>query len=137
MAREGSFKTIALTEDGEQQVIGGSIGRDHDHLEMLGRRQASDRVLLFLHGLVERYRALGRPDDELVLSMSRDDIASYLGLVIETVSRVLGRLQNEGVIAVRTRHVRILDPTQFSGLAHSASPPSRKCRGPRPPVGLC
>lgn len=177
VAREGSFKTLALSEDGQQQVIGfhlpgelmgldalgagrhrcdaealepaavcevplddleriaaqvpglqhqllrvigGSIGRDQDHMEMLGRRQANERVLLFLHGLTERYRALGRPDDLLVLSMSREDIANYLGLVIETVSRSFSRLQDDGVIGVRGRQVRILDSARFASLAQDA-----------------
>ena len=177
VAREGSFKTVALSEDGQQQVIGfhlpgelmgldalgsgrhrcdaealepagvcevplgdlervaaqvpglqhqllrvigGSMGRDQDHMEMLGRRQASERVLLFLHGLAERYRALGHPAGLLELSMSREDIASYLGLVIETVSRSFSRLQDDGVIAVRGRQVRILDTTRFEALAHAA-----------------
>jgi CRP/FNR family transcriptional regulator len=101
-------------------VIGGSMGRDQDHMEMLGRRQASERVLLFLHGLAERYRALGHPEGLLVLSMSREDIANYLGLVIETVSRTFTRLQDDGVIAVRGRQVRVLDAARFAVLAHEA-----------------
>ena len=177
VARAGSFKTVALSEDGQQQVIGfhlpgelmgldalgsghhrcdaealepaavcevplgdlervaaavpglqhqllsvigGSMSRDQDHMQMLGRRQASERILLFLHGLVERYRALGHPDDLLVLSMSREDIASYLGLVIETVSRSFSRLQDDGVIAVHGRQVRVLDAARFAALAHEA-----------------
>jgi CRP/FNR family transcriptional regulator len=178
VAREGSFKTVVLSEDGQQhvigfhlpgelmgldalgagrhrcdavalepaavcevplddlervaaevpglqhqllRVIGGSMGRDQDHMEMLGRRQASERVLLFLHGLAERYRALGHPEGLLVLSMSREDIANYLGLVIETVSRSFTRLQEDGVIAVRGRQVRVLDAVRFAGLAHEAA----------------
>lgn len=177
IAREGSFKTVALSEDGQQQVlgfhlpgelmgldalgtgrhrcdaealepagvcevplgdlervaahvpglqhqllrvIGGSMGRDQDHMEMLGRRQASERVVLFLHGLAERYRKLGHPDGLLVLSMSREDIANYLGLVIETVSRSFGRLQDDGTIEVRGRQVRVLDATRFAAMAHEA-----------------
>jgi len=177
VAREGSFKTVTLSEDGQQQVIGfhlpgelmgldalgagrhrcdaealepaavcevplgdlervaaqvpglqhqllrvigGSMARDQDHMEMLGRRQASERVLLFLHGLMERYRALGHPDGLLVLPMSREDIANYLGLVIETVSRSFSRLQDEGVIAVQGRQIHILDSARFATLAHAA-----------------
>jgi CRP/FNR family transcriptional regulator len=187
VAREGSFKTVALSEDGQQQVvgfhlpgelmgldalaagrhrcdaealepagvcevpledlervaaqvpalqhqllrvIGGSMGRDQDHMEMLGRRQADERVLLFLHGLMERYRTLGKSDDLLVLSMSREDIASYLGLVIETVSRCFGRLQDDGVIAVHGRQVRVLDAGRFAALAHGAVTDGRQSRLP-------
>jgi CRP/FNR family transcriptional regulator len=187
VAREGSFKTVALSEDGQQQVvgfhlpgelmgldalaagrhrcdaealepagvcevpledlervaaqvpalqhqllrvIGASMGRDQDHMEMLGRRQADERVLLFLHGLMERYRALGTSDDLLVLSMSREDIASYLGLVIETVSRSFRRLQDDGVIAVHGRQVRVLDVARFEALAHGAVTDGRQSQLP-------
>ena len=50
--------------------------------------------------------------------MSRQDIASYLGLVIETVSRILSRMQEDGVISVKARQVTILDHLQLNGLAH-------------------
>ncbi len=177
IAREGSFKTVSFSEDGQRQVLGfhlpgellgldalgdgrhrcdaealedaavcevplgdlervaaqvpalqhhllelmgRSMGRDQDHIEMLGRPQAVQRLLLFLHGLAERYRALGRSDDVLVLSMSREDIASYLGLVIETVSRSFRRLQDDGLIAVSGRKVRVLDAAALRTLAHEA-----------------
>lgn len=63
-----------------------------DHMEMLERRQAKARVLLFLHCIAERYRLLGHPPQLIVLPMSRKDIANHLGLVIETVSRSFTRL---------------------------------------------
>lgn len=177
VAREGSFKTVTYSEDGQEQVlgfhlpgeligldalgvgnhrcdaialepaavcevpldaleevaaqvpglqhqllriVGRSTGLALDHMEMLGRRQAKARVLLFLHGLAERYRMLGHPYQLIVLPMSREDIANYLGLVIETVSRSFSRLQDEGVIAVRGRQVRILDAARFATLTHEA-----------------
>lgn len=102
------------------RIIGQGINRDQSHLEMLGRRQAHERMALFLHGLAERYRLLGLPGDMYTLPMSREDIASYLGLVIETVSRTLTRLQDEGLIAVRGRQLRILDETKLEAMAHGA-----------------
>lgn len=99
------------------RIIGRSVGRDQDHLEILGRRQAQERIALFLHGLSERYRALGHPGDEFSLPMSREDIARFLGLVIETVSRGFTRLQDEGLIRVRGRQLRILEPAQLEAVA--------------------
>ena len=93
---------------------------------MLGRRQAKTRVLLSLHGLAERYRVLGHPHQLILLPMSRRDIANYLGLVIETVSRSFTRLQEEGVIEVHGRQVRVLDPPHFETLAHAAAVALRK-----------
>lgn len=100
------------------RVIGQSMGRDQDHLEMMGRRHANERVALFLHGLSERLRKLGRSGDQITLPMSREDIASYLGLVIETVSRTFSRLQEDGVIEVRGRKLQIRDPARLDLLAH-------------------
>lgn len=100
------------------RVIGQGIGRDQAHLEMLGRRQAPERIALFLHGLAERYRQLGRGGDDLMLPMSREDIASFLGIVIETVSRTLSKLQDDGTIAVHGRQIRILDRARLDAAAH-------------------
>ena len=106
------------------RVIGQGINRDQSHLEMLGRKQAPERVALFLHSLSERYQLLGLPGDMFTLPMSREDIASYLGLVIETVSRTLTKLQDEGIIAVRGRQLRILDKARLDELVH-VSPAAR------------
>ena len=100
------------------RIIGQSMGRDQDHLEMMGRRHANERVALFLHNLSERLSRLERSADHITLPMSREDIASYLGLVIETVSRTFSRLQESGVIAVRGRKVQILDQARLKLLAH-------------------
>lgn len=102
------------------RVIGQGINRDQGHLEMLGRKQAHERVALFLHSLSERYQLLGLPGDMYTLPMSREDIASYLGLVIETVSRTLTKLQDEGIISVRGRQLRILDKARLDDLVHAA-----------------
>jgi CRP/FNR family transcriptional regulator len=95
------------------RVMGQSSDRDHDHVDALSRKQASERIALFLHGLGERYRRIGRPADDIRLPMSRDDIARYLGLALETVSRGFGRLQDEGVIEVNGRRVRVLAPARL------------------------
>ena len=88
---------------------------------MLHKRSAQERLAVFLHQLSERYRALGRSGESFLLPMSREDIGSYLGLVIETVSRTLTRMQEDGLIAVRAREVRVLDPGRLDKLAHEAT----------------
>ena len=82
------------------KIIGQSINRDHSHLEMLGVKSASDRMELFIHGLADRNRLLGRRAEMLVLPMSRQDIGSILGLVMETVIRTLNKIQEESRIRV-------------------------------------
>lgn len=100
------------------RVMGQSMARDQDHLEMLGRRHATERVALFLHGLAERLQALSRPHRDFTLAMSREEIASYLGLVIETVSRTFSRLQDDGLIEIKGRRVRVKDPARLAQLVH-------------------
>lgn len=99
------------------RVIGQSTDRDHDHVDVLSRRQASERIALFLHGLGERYRRIGRPADNFRLPMSRDEIARYLGLALETVSRSFSRLHEDGVIEVQGRSVRVLDAARLHAVA--------------------
>lgn len=100
------------------RVIGMSVGRDQDHIEILVRRQANERIALFLHGLAERYKAIGRDSERLTLPMSRIDVANYLGLALETVSRGFTRLQDDGLIHVQGRQVALLQPEALNRLAH-------------------
>ncbi len=100
------------------RVIGMSVGRDQDHKEILVRRQANERIALFLHGLSARYKAIGRDPVRLQLPMSRIDIANYLGLALETVSRGFTRLQDDGLIEVRGRQVELVDTLGLARLAH-------------------
>lgn len=112
------------------RIMGQSADLDHDHVEVLARRQASERIALFLHGLGERLRRIGRPADDFQLPMSRDEIARYLGLVLETVSRGFSRLHEDGVIEVRGRRVRILDARALQAAATGCEgddlPPQRR-----------
>lgn len=112
------------------RVIGHGINRDIDHREILVRRQANERIALFLHGLAERYRAIGASADAFKLPMSREDIARFLGLALETVSRGFTRLQEDGVIAVHGRLVEITDPVELERMAHApeSEPVSRSAR---------
>ena len=103
------------------RIIGQGMNRHQAHVEMLNKRSAQARMAVFLHQLSGRYRALGRSGDTFLLPMSREDIGSYLHLVIETVSRTLTKMQDEGLIAVRAREVRVLDPARLDKLAHEAS----------------
>ena len=118
----GQLSAIAAQIPGLQQqlmrVIGMSLGRDQDHREILVRRQANERIALFLHGLSERLRGIGRDPLRIRLPMSRIDIANYLGLALETVSRGFTRLQEDGLIDVHGRQVEVLDAAALTRLAH-------------------
>jgi CRP/FNR family transcriptional regulator len=112
------------------RVIGHSLNRDTDHREILVRRQANERIALFLHGLGERYRQIGSSAHSFKLPMSREDIARFLGLALETVSRGFTRLQDDGVIAVHGRQIEIVDAAELDRLVHfgEAEPSPRTAR---------
>lgn len=95
------------------RVMGQSADRDQDHVGLLSRRQASERVAMFLQGLAHRFQRLGHSEVDFHLPMSRDEIARYLGLALETVSRGFSRLHEDGVIEVRGRRVQVLDPKRL------------------------
>ncbi|WP_091736901.1 helix-turn-helix domain-containing protein [Phenylobacterium immobile] len=82
----------------------GEVDRLQDHVVLLGRRSALERVANFLLG--QAHRAGG---DEIDLPMTRQDMADYLGLTIETVSRMITQLQGEAILefpSIRRFHVR-------------------------------
>jgi CRP/FNR family transcriptional regulator len=99
------------------RAIGQSTSRDQQHVEMLIRRQASSRIALFIQDMLERLRPPGETLAELQLPMSREDIARYLGLALETVSRGFTRLQDDGVIRVAGRRVELCQPEVLRQLA--------------------
>ncbi len=77
---------------------------------LAGDHTADERMAAFLVDLGERYALRGMSDTKFRLSMSRADIANYLRLAAETVSRVLGRFREQGLLRIDGRHVEILDP---------------------------
>ncbi len=86
-----------------------SVLRDETMLLVLGRKSAEQRLATFLADQSARLRRHGLCDTEINLAMSRADIGSYLALAVETVSRVLTRLQDADLIKVRRNQITILD----------------------------
>lgn len=89
------------------RIIGTQIVSDHDKIVLLGNRSAREKMATFLLMLSQRYRALGFSSTEFNLTMRRHDIANFLGLTIETVSRQLTELNKNGVITVKQRSIQI------------------------------
>ena len=91
------------------------IASAQDHIVMLGQGSAAEKVSAFLLALSRKSAKRGGIENPVHLPMTREDIADYLGLAFETVSRCFTRLENEGLIAIEsTRVVRIKD---FEALA--------------------
>ena len=81
-----------------------------DQMLLLGRKTASERLASFLHRLLTRSEAEDGEACEIYLPMIRSDIADYLGLTAETVSRVLGRLRDLGIIGIPDHNnIEVLD----------------------------
>lgn len=89
------------------------LRRTQSHMLLLGRATACERVARFLMDIAERFRG-----EFVILPMSRQDMADYLGLTIETISRMLGRLQADGVIEFSgSRKYRVRRPGCLSEMA--------------------
>jgi CRP/FNR family transcriptional regulator, anaerobic regulatory protein len=90
----------------------------HDQMVILGRRNAGERIACFLIGLRDRWsRIRGHSSVHVPLPMSRQDIADFLGLTIETVSRTLNRLARDKTIVIVPDGVRLLDVARMEALA--------------------
>ena len=110
------------------QFLSREIARDHNIMLLLGSMRAEERLAVFLLNLSERYRRRGYSSTEFVLRMTREEIGSYLGLKLETVSRLFSRFQEEGLIQVQGRAVKIARPAalkQLVGQRLAESPAGR------------
>ena len=91
------------------KVMSREIVRDHGVMMLLGSMRAEERLAAFLLNLSQRFNARGFSPAEFHLRMTRDEIGSYLGLKLETVSRAFSRFQDEGLISVQQKHIQIID----------------------------
>jgi CRP/FNR family transcriptional regulator len=92
------------------KIMSREIVRENGVMLLLGSMRAEERLAAFLLNLVQRLHARGFSQSELVLRMTREEIGSYLGLKLETVSRTFSKLVDDGIVEVKQRHVRILNP---------------------------
>jgi CRP/FNR family transcriptional regulator len=91
------------------KIMSREIVRENGVMLLLGSMRAEERLAAFLLNLVQRLHARGFSQSELVLRMTREEIGSYLGLKLETVSRTFSKFVEEGLVDVKQRHVRILN----------------------------
>lgn len=100
------------------RMIGTEFNHEQKMLLALGQMKADERLATFLLSLSERFKRRGFSSLEFFLSMPRHDLANYLGLAPETLSRVFSKMQDNGILHVEGRNVRILDMQQIIKLAH-------------------
>jgi len=103
------------------KIMSREIVRDHGVMLLLGSMRAEERLAAFLLNLTQRLQARGFSATELILRMTREEIGSYLGLKLETVSRTFSKFQDEGYLEVKQRQIRILDQDKLQNLVNSGN----------------
>lgn len=103
------------------KIMSREIVREHGVMLLLGSMRAEERLATFLLNLVQRLHARGFSQSELILRMTREEIGSFLGLKLETVSRTFSRFAEEGIVEVKQRHVRILNTDALKDIVNPKS----------------
>jgi CRP/FNR family transcriptional regulator len=106
------------------KVMSREIVRENGMMMMLGNMRAEERLAAFLLNLVQRLHARGFSQSEMILRMTREEIGSYLGLKLETISRTFSKLSEDGIIEVKQRYVRILKPDELKKITNPQMSPS-------------
>lgn len=91
------------------RLLSKEISHDTEMLLLLGKKSAEERLAAFLLSMSKRLRKRGLSATDFYLSMSRHEIGNYLGLAVETVSRLFTRFQEEGLLKVDRKHVQLRD----------------------------
>ncbi len=98
------------------RLLSKEIHQDTEMLLLLGKKNAEERLATFLLNLSQRLRKRGLSATDFHLSMSRHEIGNYLGLAVETVSRLFTRFQDDGLLEVERKHVRLTDLDALSAI---------------------
>jgi CRP/FNR family transcriptional regulator len=102
-------RDIPVLQNQFHKVMSREIVREHGVMMLLGSMRAEERLAAFLLNLSQRFGARAYSRNDFHLRMTREEIGSYLGLKLETVSRAFSKFQDEGLISVQQKHVKILD----------------------------
>ena len=99
------------------RLMSNEIMGDQEMILLLSKKNAEERLAAFLYNLSTRFAERGFSAREFRLSMTRGDIGNYLGLTVETISRLLGRFQKSGMIEVKGKYITITDMKQLTDMA--------------------
>ncbi len=114
-------REVTALQSHVHKVMSREIVREHGVMLLLGSMRAEERLAAFVLNLVQRLHTRGFSSSELVLRMTREEIGSYLGLKLETVSRTFSKFVEEGLVEVKQRHVRILDTEALKRIVNNQS----------------
>ncbi|HYN60966.1 MAG TPA: helix-turn-helix domain-containing protein [Rubrivivax sp.] len=114
------LEELALEVNSLQQQFHRFMSREivlnHCVMLLLGSMNADERLAAFLLNLTQRQHARSFSDSSILLRMSREEIGSFLGLKIETVSRTFSKFQANGLLFVRHRQIQIVDPVRLQAV---------------------
>jgi CRP/FNR family transcriptional regulator, anaerobic regulatory protein len=105
--------SIASMQQDLYKMMSREIARNYNMMLLLGTMRAEERVAAFLLNLSERFTARGYSSREFTLCMTREEIGSYLGLKLETVSRMFSKFHLNGLVNIQQKNVRILNADKF------------------------
>jgi CRP/FNR family transcriptional regulator len=105
-----------------RRIMGKEVSKDHKLLLLLGKMTADERLASFLLSLSARMEERHWNANEFNLMMPRQDIANYLGMAVETVSRLFANFQNEKIIEVDRRHITILNMDRLKSMVGDCEP---------------
>jgi CRP/FNR family transcriptional regulator, anaerobic regulatory protein len=106
---ETMCREVKVVQQHVHRMMGGEIVRESSQMMLLGTMSAEQRVATFLLNLSDRLRMRGYSPAEFHLRMTREEIGSYLGIKLETVSRMFSRFQRDRLLDTRGKDIRILD----------------------------
>ncbi|USU18196.1 fumarate/nitrate reduction transcriptional regulator Fnr [Paraburkholderia fungorum] len=106
---EAMCREVKAVQQHLHRMMGGEIVRESSQMMLLGTMSAEQRVATFLLNLSDRLKLRGYSPAEFHLRMTREEIGSYLGIKLETVSRMLSKFQRDGLVDTRGKDIRILD----------------------------
>ncbi len=99
------------------RLMSNEIMSDQEMILLLSKKNAEERLAAFISNLANRFGSRGFSPKEFRLTMTRGDIGNYLGLTVETISRLLGRFQKSELIEVKGKYITILDENGLHLLA--------------------
>ncbi len=99
------------------RMMSGEINSEQNMLLLLNKKSAEERLAQFLLNLSSRFGERGFSKKEFRLTMTRSEIGNYLGLTVETISRLLSRFNKSGIIEVKGKYITILQATELTQLA--------------------
>lgn len=114
---EGLSTQIPALQKQLFKIMSLEIHEEHDLMMLLGNKSADERLAAFLINLSHRFKQRGLSSVKFRLTMTRSQIGGYLGLAVETVSRLLTRFSNQNLLNVSDKEIEITDFSKLASLA--------------------